>query len=323
MTKEILEEAGRNAIMQDSDSEKTGEGYEPNLSDFAFFLSVMQVKKAHRNILSIILEEEDLELLEVKVEQVVLNRKGKRAIRMDAWALDRKKRQINTEMQNDTEQDDVRKRARFYQSIIDTPVLKAGKKTKYKHLPETIVIFITQEDIFGKDLAKYTFTEQCEEVKGLKLEDGTKKIFLNMKSTNGKPELISLLQYMKETRLDNPNISVRDKRLTELDEIVQEVKESEEWETVSMSIYSRGIQKGKEEGIQEGISIGESRGINLGENRKLIEQICKKLKKNKSVECIAEELEESPENIQQICTIAAAYAPDYDCEKICREWERR
>ena len=149
----------------------------------------------------------------------------------------------------------------------------------------------------------------------MKLEDGTKKIFLNMKSTNGKPELISLLQYMKETRLDNPNISVKDKRLTELDEIVQEVKESEEWETVSMSIYSRGIQKGKEEGI----SIGESRGG----SRKLIELICKKLKKNKSVECIAEELEESPENIQQICTIAAAYAPDYDCDKICREWEKR
>ena len=38
---------------------------------------------------------------------------------------------------------------------------------------------------------------------------------------------------------------------------------------------------------------------------------------------IAEELEESPENIQKICTIAAAYAPDYDCDKICREWERR
>ena len=158
-----------------------------------------------------------------------------------------------------------------------------------------------------------------EDRKEIRLEDGTKKIFLNMKSQNGKPELISLLQYMKETRLDNPNISVKDKRLTELDEIVQELKESEEWETVSMSIYSRGIQKGKEEGI----SIGESRGINLGENRKLIELICKKLKKNKSVECIAEELEESPENIQQICTIAAAYAPDYDCDKICREWERR
>ena len=201
---------------------------------------------------------------------------------MDAWALDRKKRQINTEMQNDTEQDDVRRRARFYQSIIDTPVLKAGKKTKYKHLPETIVIFITQEDIFGKDLAKYTFTEQCEEIEGLKLEDGTKKIFLNMKSTNGKPELISLLQYMKETRLDNPNISVKDKRLTELDEIVQEVKESEEWEAVSMSIYSRGIQKGKEEGRQEGRQEGIQEGIKRGIKKGQTETMLANARKMKS-----------------------------------------
>ncbi len=54
----------------------------------------------------------------------------------------------------------------------------------------------------------------------------------------------SLLQYMKETRLDNPEISVRDRRLTELDEIVQEVRETEEWETVGMSIYSQGIAQG-------------------------------------------------------------------------------
>ena len=214
-------------------------------------------------------------------------------------------------MQNETEQDDVRKRARYYQSLLDTPVLKAGKKTKYRQLPATVIIFITQEDIFRKDLAKYTFTEQCEEVAGLHLEDGTTKIFLNMSSKNGKPELISLLQYMKETRLDNPGITVKDKRLVELDEIVQEVKESEEWEAVSMSIYSQGIQRGKAE------------GISLGEERKLIELICKKLKKNKSVECIAEELEENQEIVEKICAIAASYAPEYDCDKVCREWEKK
>lgn len=222
---------------------------EPNLSDFAFFMAVMEVKAAHRDILSIILDEKDLELVEVKVEQIVLNKKGKRAIRVDALAVDKKKRRINTEMQNDTEKDDVRRRSRYYQSLMDTPVLKAGKETKYKHLPETIVIFITQEDIFEKDLAKYTFTEQCEEVPGLHLQDGTQKIFLNMTSRNGKPELVSLLQYMKETKLDNPEIVVKDERLRELDRIVREVKETEEWEDVSTSIYSKGIQ----EGIQEGI----------------------------------------------------------------------
>ena len=77
-------------------------------------------------------------------------------------------------------------------------------------LPSTVIIFITQEDIFSCDLAMYTFTE---EVAGLHLDDGTKKIFLNMASKNGRPELISLLQYMKNTTLDNPDILVRDKRI--------------------------------------------------------------------------------------------------------------
>ena len=65
------------------------EDYAFNLSDFALFLSVMKNKEAYECTLSIILEEEELELTEVKVEQVVLNRSGKRAIRLDAWALDK------------------------------------------------------------------------------------------------------------------------------------------------------------------------------------------------------------------------------------------
>lgn len=40
--------------------------------------------------------------------------------------------------------EDVRKRSRFYQSMIDTPLLKSGKKTRYKNLPSTVIIFITK-----------------------------------------------------------------------------------------------------------------------------------------------------------------------------------
>ena len=133
--------------------------HEFNLSDFALFLSVMKNPKAYRAVLSIFMEEPDIELIEVKVEQVILNKVGKRAIRLDAWAKSTDNRQFNMEMQNDSKNDDVRKRSRFYQSMIDTPILKSGKTTRYKNLPSTVIIFITQEDIFGRDLAKYTFTE--------------------------------------------------------------------------------------------------------------------------------------------------------------------
>ncbi len=227
-----------------------------NLSDFALFLSVMKNPKAYRNVLSIILEEPDIELAEVKVEQVILNKSGKRAIRLDAWARSVDARVFNMEMENHAGNDDVRKRSRFYQGLLDSPILKSGKETKYKHLPSTAIIFITQEDIFGRDLAKYTFTEQCEEIADLKLEDGTMKIFLNMTSKNGTPELVSMLQYMKETRIDNPEITVKDARILELDEIVNEVKESEEWEAVKMNILEIGIEHGKKQGLEQGIAEG-------------------------------------------------------------------
>ena len=239
-----------------------------NLSDFALFLAVMKHKKAHECVLSIILGEPDLKLNQVHVEEVVLNAKGERGIRLDAWAVSEDSRHFATEMQNDSDIDDVRKRSRFYQGLLDSPILKSGKKTKYRHLPSTIVTFITQKDIFGKDLAMYTFTERCHEFPEMELEDGTKKIFLNMTSKNGRDELVSFLQYCKNSTLDNPEIIVLDERLRTLDSIVSEVKQTEEWEVARMSILSTGIEigekKGREIGEKKGIEIGEKKGIEIG-----------------------------------------------------------
>ena len=232
-----------------------------NLSDFALFLTVMKVKEAYEDVLSIILDEPDLRLKEVKTEEVILNKSGKRAIRLDAWALDWNDRQFDMEMQNNSDNDNVRKRSRFYQGLIDTPILKSGKETRYKNLPSTIIIFITQEDIFGKNLAMYTFSEQCEEVSGLALEDGTKKIFLNMASTNGRKELVSLLQYMKNTTLDDPNNFITDERIQSLHRIVEEVKQSEEWEAVKMGILEIGLERGMEAGMETGIEVGRKEAI--------------------------------------------------------------
>ena len=260
------------------------EGYQFNLSDFALFLSVMKDPRAYRCVLSVLMDEPDIELQDVKVEQVVLNKSGKRAIRLDAWAKSVDNRQFNMEMQNDVRQDDLRKRSRFYQGMLDTPILKSGKETRYRMLPSTVIIFITQEDIFGRDRAKYTFTEQCEEVPDLKLDDGTTKIFFNMESKNGTPELISMLSYMKDTRLNNPDILVKDKRIVELNDIVEEVKDSEEWEAVKMNILEIGIEKGMQQGAE----------------KKMLELVEKKLKKGQTISQIADALEESEEKIQEI-----------------------
>lgn len=45
----------------------------------------------------------------------------------------------------------------------------------------------------------------------------------------------------------------------------------------------------------------------------------RKLKKNKSVQNIANELEEDLEKVSRICETVSKYAPEYDCEKIHHE----
>ena len=70
-------------------------------------------------------------------------------------------------------------------------------------------------------------------------------------------------------------------------------------------------QKGHEDGRIQ----GEAVGIEKGEAIKLIELVCKKLKKGKPAEIIAEELEENLSVVERICRIAEEYGTD-DCNKI-------
>ena len=74
-----------------------------------------------------------------------------------------------------------------------------------------------------------------------------------MTSKNGTPELVSMLQYMKDTNIDNPEIITKDSRILELDEIVNEVRESEEWEVVRMNILEIGKEIGKEIEKERGV----------------------------------------------------------------------
>ncbi len=48
----------------------------------------------------------------------------------------------------------------------------------------------------------------------------------------------------------------------------------------------------------------------------MISQVCRKLKKGKIPEQIADDLEEEISLIQKICESAASFAPEYDVEKI-------
>ena len=61
---------------------------------------------------------------------------------------------------------------------------------------------------------------------------------------------------------------------------------------------------------------------NRGEERRLVDQICKKLRRGKDVEQIADEVEEDVYRVQRICDIAEKYAPDYDTKAVFKDVEK-
>ena len=79
--------------------------------------------------------------------------------------------------------------------------------------------------------------------------------------------------------------------------------------------YNDGVEEGYSTGIKEGYSSGISKGA-VG---RPVNSIIKKLQKNKSLEQIADELEESVETIQPIYDIVKKHAPEYDADTITTE----
>ncbi len=60
-----------------------------------------------------------------------------------------------------------------------------------------------------------------------------------------------------------------------------------------------------------------------GEFKKLITQVCRKLRKSKDVDVISDELEEDIEVISEICKAAEEYAPDYNVELVYENYKKQ
>ena len=71
-------------------------------------------------------------------------------------------------------------------------------------------------------------------------------------------------------------------------------------------------------GVESGMETGLKQGIEQGRKFYLIQNICKKLRKNKDAQTIAIELEEDLSLIQKICDAAKEYSPEYDENEILK-----
>ena len=77
--------------------------------------------------------------------------------------------------------DNLGKRMRYYQGLIDLDKLKRGQH--YSELGKVFIIFICPFQCFNGERHIYTFNNLCVENPAVALEDGATKIFLSTKGT--------------------------------------------------------------------------------------------------------------------------------------------
>ena len=125
-------------------------------------------------VLRIIMEKSDLKVTEARTQYTIKNLQG-RSIRLDVDAIDSEGKKYNIEVQR-ADKGAGEKRARYNSSLIDANVLLAGDDTK--NLPETYVIFITENDVIGENHPMYHIDRYIRET-GERFEDGSHIIYVN------------------------------------------------------------------------------------------------------------------------------------------------
>ena len=125
-------------------------------------------------VLRIILDKADLHVQTVKTEYDLKSIRG-RSVRLDVYASDSQGKHYDIEVQR-ADAGAVLKRARYNHSLLDANITAPGDD--YEQLPDTYVIFITENDVLGYGLPIYHLAQTIQE-NGKVLDDGAHTIYVN------------------------------------------------------------------------------------------------------------------------------------------------
>lgn len=125
-------------------------------------------------VLRIVLDKPDLKVTDVRTQVFVENLLN-RSVRLDVLATDSAGGKLNIEIQR-ADKGAGSRRARYNSSMMDANLLKKGEN--FDQLPETWVIFITENDVMGKGMAAYRIERCILETGGL-FEDGAHILYVN------------------------------------------------------------------------------------------------------------------------------------------------
>ena len=193
-------------------------------------------------------------------------------VRMDVYVKD-SDRIFDIEMQT-TIPEDLPRRMRYYQSMIDIDSLIAG--SEYEALKESYVIFLCTKDPFGLGLPVYTFSTVCKEKNDFTLNDGINKLFFNASAFASEKnlEIKGFLGYLCSGKPSD--------YLTEdIDRRVERLKINEIFRSDYM-MDALPLHDARKAGLREGME----KGLLAGERKKAIETAKKMLENEIPIDLI-------------------------------------
>ena len=269
---------------------------ELTFQDNFIFQKVMLKKHICKAVLERLLDISIKDIVYIHEEKNLDVRWDTKSVRLDVFVNDDKGTVFNIEMQTSKDMEELVKRTRFYQSILDMYHIQKGQK--YTTLNDSYIIFICTFPVFTGNRHKYTFKNVCIEDHDIALNDGATKLFLSTKGTQNdvsKP-LQAFLDY-----IDGQEAT--DDLLRDIDDAVYEVKHCEAWkeEYVMLSMdHYKYWKEGMAEGIAEGFAQGKAEGKSEGKSEGKTEVVVQMLRKQLSLEMIAEVTNFTVEEIRKI-----------------------
>ena len=197
-------------------------------------------------ILRIILEIPALKVFEVQTQKSVENIYG-RSVRFDVFATDDTGKLYNVEVQR-ADSGAVPTRARYNSVMIDYHTLK--KQAEFNELPETFVIFITENDVLKGGEQIYHIDRVIKET-GKNFGDGTHIIYVNGSYRDDSGSALGDL--IHDFFCESPS-EMRHKKLAERVAFIKSNEdEVRKMSPVLEEMRNKGMIKGKIEGKRENL----------------------------------------------------------------------
>ena len=228
------------------------------LSNDFMFGEVMQDEEISKEFLEKLLDKEIRRIQYINTQDEIHNKFGAHGIRMDVYIEDGKGTVYNVEIQN-VNHHNIEKRARYYQSLIDSRMLEKG--TDYDELNDTYIIFVCTFDYFKLGLAKYNIARYIEGT-DKQYDDGSHCIILNCR-----PEIVNVDQSIGEflaitsgNEIHDYSSELAERVRSRLDSVRADSQKEVSYMTFETKINDR-IKAARKEGVAEGRAEGFIEGM--------------------------------------------------------------